>query len=94
MQPAQQLDERGFSRAVFTAKRVDFSFVQIKGNILQRDDAGKTLRQIPRGKDGVHFPNNSASLWKPSFTTVSRMLPLWTAMMSTCTVGTSRFPLS
>ena len=51
VQAAEELDQRGFARAVFAAERVDFSRPQIKGNVAQRDHAGEAFGDAARGED-------------------------------------------
>ncbi len=37
VQAAEELDERGFARAVLPAQRVDFTVAQIEGDVIERD---------------------------------------------------------
>jgi len=51
VQAAQELDQRGFARAVFPAERVDFAGAQVEGDVAQGDDAGEFLGDRSRGED-------------------------------------------
>ena len=48
MDAGQQLDQRGFTRAVFAAKCMDLAGAQVEVYVVQRDDTGKFFRQAPR----------------------------------------------
>lgn len=47
MNASEELDQRGFTSAVFSAQRVDFAGAEVEGDRAQRGDAGKFLNEAP-----------------------------------------------
>ena len=57
VEAAEELDERGFARAVFAAERVDFAGPQVEGNVAQGGHAGEAFGDAAGGEHfvGFHF---------------------------------------
>jgi hypothetical protein len=47
MNAGEELDQRGFTGAVFAAQRVDFAGAEVEGDSAQRGDAGEFFGQAP-----------------------------------------------
>src|SRR5438093_2955615 len=65
--PPEDLDERGFPRAVLAQQRVDLARPQLEVDAFQRADAGERLGQ-PRGREQAHLAASVSWSTRPTST--------------------------